>query len=62
MTYGISYNIGFLEELKTIIQNQDAQARGYEVGADNLAVTKDLLNVADGAMGGITDYCFARIE
>ena len=40
----------------TIIQNQDAQARGYEVGADNIAATKDLLNVADGAMGGITDY------
>lgn len=39
-----------------IIQKQDAQARGYEVGADNIAATKDMLNVADGAIGGITDY------
>ena len=40
----------------TIIQKEDAQARGYEVGAGNIAASKDLLNVADGAMGGITDY------
>lgn len=39
----------------SIIQKEDAQARGYEVGADNIAAGKDLLNVADGAMAGITD-------
>ena len=39
-----------------IIQKQDAQARGYEVGANNIATTKDMLNVADGAAAGITDY------
>ena len=38
-----------------IIQKEDAQARGYEVGADNIAAGKDLLNVADGAMAGITE-------
>lgn len=39
----------------SIIQKEDAQARGYEVGADNIAAGKDLLNVADGAMAGITE-------
>ena len=39
----------------SIIQKQDAQARGYEVGADNIAAGKDLLNVADGAMAGVTE-------
>ena len=39
----------------TIIQKEDAQARGYEVGANNIAAGKDLLNVADGAMAGITE-------
>lgn len=38
-----------------IIQKEDAQARGYDVGADNMAAGKDLLNVADGALGSITD-------
>ena len=38
-----------------IIQKEDAQARGYDVGADNIAAGKDLLNVADGAMAGITE-------
>ncbi|MBR2401529.1 MAG: flagellin FliC5 [Lachnospiraceae bacterium] len=38
-----------------IIQKEDAQARGYEVGANNIAAGKDLLNVADGAMAGITE-------
>lgn len=40
----------------SIIQKQDAQARGLEVGANNIASTKDMLNVADGAASGITDY------
>jgi len=40
----------------SIIQQQDSQARGLEVGANNIATTKDMLNVADGAASGITDY------
>lgn len=40
----------------TIIQKQDAQARGYDAGAENIGMAKDMLNVADGAMGSITDY------
>ena len=40
----------------SMIQKQDSQARGLEVGANNLATTKDMLNVADGAAAGITDY------
>ena len=40
----------------SIIQKQDSQARGLEVGANNIASTKDMLNVADGAAAGITDY------
>lgn len=39
-----------------IIQKEDSQARGLAVGADNIATTKDMLNVADGAASGITDY------
>ncbi len=40
----------------SIIQKQDTQARGYEVGANNMQTANDMLKVADGAMGGITDY------
>ena len=40
----------------SIIQKEDSQARGLEVGANNIASTKDMLNVADGAAAGITDY------
>lgn len=40
----------------SIIQKQDSQARGLEAGANNIATTKDMLNVADGAASGITDY------
>lgn len=40
----------------TIIQKEDTQARGYKVGENNVSSAKDLLNVADGAMSGITDY------
>lgn len=40
----------------TIIQKEDTQARGYKVGENNVLSAKDMLNVADGAMSGITDY------
>ncbi len=40
----------------SIIQKEDAQARGYKAGANNIGTANDLLNVADGAMEGITDY------
>lgn len=40
----------------SIIEKEDAQIRGQEAGANNIASAKDMLNVADGAMSGITDY------
>ena len=40
----------------SIIQKQDAQAKGLDAGSKNIATTKDMLNVADGAAAGITDY------
>ena len=39
-----------------IIQKQETQTRSYKVGENNIGVAKDMLNVADGAMSGITDY------
>lgn len=40
----------------SIIQKEDAQVRGYKAGENNIASAKDMLNVAEGAMAGITDY------
>ena len=40
----------------SIIQKMDSQSRGLDVGSNNIATTKDMLNVADGAAAGITDY------
>lgn len=40
----------------SIIQKEDAQVRGYKAGENNIASAKDMLNIADGAMAGITDY------
>lgn len=40
----------------SIIQKEDAQARGYKAGENNIGAAKDLLNIADGAMAGIADY------
>ncbi len=40
----------------SIIQKDDAQVRGYKAGERNISSAKALLNVADGAMSGITDY------
>ena len=39
-----------------IIQKQEAQTRSYKAGENNIGAAKDMLNVADGAMSGITDY------
>lgn len=40
----------------SIIQKEDAQIRGQKAGENNIGSAKDMLNVADGAMSGITDY------
>ena len=40
----------------TIIEKQESQTRGYDAGADNIRSAQDLLNIADGALGSITDY------
>ena len=40
----------------SIIQKEDAQIRGMEAGANNMQSGKDVLNIADAALGGITDY------
>ena len=39
-----------------ILQKEDAQVRGYNVGADNISEGKNALNIADGALGQVTDY------
>ena len=39
-----------------ILQKQDVQARGYQVGTENLKTGKNALNIADGAMSGVADY------
>ena len=40
----------------SIIEKEDAQIRGLNVGANNMQTAKDMLNVSDGALGSITDY------
>lgn len=40
----------------SIIQKEDAQARGYKTAENNIGSASDLLKVADGAAAGITDY------
>lgn len=40
----------------SIIEKQDAQERGYNAGAENIGSAQDMLKVADGALGSITDY------
>lgn len=39
-----------------IIEKEDAQVRGMGAGANNMQTAKDVLNIADGALGGVTDY------
>ncbi len=39
-----------------IAQQENLQANGYDVGADNMASARDALNIADGALGSVTDY------
>ena len=40
----------------SIVEKEDAQVRGLNAGAKNIGSAQDMLKVADGAMGGITDY------
>ena len=40
----------------TIAEKQDAQIRGYNAGTNNLQSGKDVLNITDAALGGVTDY------
>lgn len=40
----------------SIIKKEDAQARGLQAGANNVAATNDMLKIADSAAAGITDY------
>jgi len=40
----------------SIIQKLDSQSKGLDAGSKNIAATKDMLNIADGAAAGITDY------
>lgn len=39
-----------------IAQKMDSQVRGYDQGIGNMQSGKELLNVADGALGGVNDY------
>ncbi len=39
-----------------ILQKQETQVRGYDQGADNISEGKNALNIADGALGEVTDY------
>lgn len=38
-----------------IAKKLETQGNGYDVGKDNAATTKDMINIADGALGSITD-------
>lgn len=40
----------------SIIEKEETQVRGYDAGSNNIASAQDMLNVADGALEGITDY------
>ena len=40
----------------TIAEKQDSQYRGYNAGTNNLQSGKDVLNITDAALGGVTDY------
>ena len=39
----------------SIIQKMDAQSKGLDAGSKNIATTKDMLNVADGALASLHD-------
>ena len=41
---------------RAISQKQETQTRSYKAGENNIGAAKDMPNVADGAMSGITDY------
>lgn len=39
----------------SIVEKENAQIRGYNAGSNNMESARDMLNVADGALGSITD-------
>ena len=39
-----------------ILQKQESQVRGMDQGAENISEGKNALNIADGALGEVTDY------
>lgn len=39
-----------------IAEKEESQVTGYDVGANNAASAKDMLNVSDGALGSINDH------
>ncbi|MCR5790876.1 MAG: flagellin [Lachnospiraceae bacterium] len=39
-----------------ILAKEDSQVRGYDAGSENLQSGKNMLNIADSALGGVTDY------
>ena len=45
-----------------IIQKQETQTRSYKVGENNIGAAKDMLNVADGAMSGITAVSYTHLD
>lgn len=40
----------------SIAKKQETQVRGYHAGTNNLKSGQSLLNVSDGALGGVSDY------
>lgn len=40
----------------SIIEKEDSQIRGLDAGSNNMESGKDVMNIADGALGSITDY------
>lgn len=40
----------------SIIEKENAQIRGMQAGANNMKSGKDVINIADAALGGVTDY------
>lgn len=40
----------------TISEKENAQITGYKVGSDNLQSGKNVLNITDAALSGVTDY------
>ena len=39
-----------------IAKKEEAEARGYDAASNNIGAGRDALNIADGALGQVTDY------